>query len=55
MPIFFLTNITHFVVFKHCLQMHIVFRKYGPVAAGIIGALYRGAVQTDGGLRYRCV
>lgn len=33
--------------------MHIILIKYGPVAAGIIGALYTGGVQTDGALRYR--
>lgn len=52
---FFLTNVT-FVVFKHRLQMfmHIISIKYGPAAAGILGALYTGrGVQTDGALRYR--
>lgn len=35
--------------------MHIISIKYGPAAAGIIGALYTGGVQTDGSLRYRFV
>lgn len=28
--------------------MHIISIKYGPAAAGIIGVLYTGGVQTDG-------
>lgn len=43
-------NKHHICRFKHCLQMfmHIISIKYGPAAAGIIGALYTGGVQTDG-------
>lgn len=42
-------NKRHICFFKHCLQMfmHIISIKYGPAAAGIIGALDTGGVQTD--------
>lgn len=33
--------------------MHTISIKSGPAAAGIIGALYTGGVQTNGALRYR--
>lgn len=47
-------NKHHICCFKHCLQMfmHKNSIKYGPAAAGIVGALYTG-VQIDGALRYR--